>query len=296
MNWDDLRYVLAVARAGTLTGAARRLGVSHTTVSRRLAVATAMVGVRLFVQMNGAWTPTKAGEAVIAQAGKIEQQISLLPSNVAVALKSDSVVRVSAAPVLMHRIILPNAPEFLAGHDHIRLDLLAEPRNLSLARHEVDVAVRFARPEGDLAALTTRIGVVRYAAYALRKRRGTTHPWISYEEGMRHLPNARWIIENARGRLARIAVSDAETAIYAVRAGLGQCVLPTIVGDLDPSLRKLDIEIDLSREVWVLSRREDRKQAQIADVLAWLTRLFLLNSPVAPSRRGLAIPVIRKDR
>jgi DNA-binding transcriptional LysR family regulator len=273
MDWDDLRYLLAIGRAGTLAAAARRLGVNQTTVARRLAGAEKSLGARLFDRIDGAFRPTAAGETAIARAAQIEERVRALEAGIESNDDAAGRVRVTAVPILINRLIAPNLPGFCAAYPRIELELIAEPRNVSLSRREADIALRLSRPEQGAATLTRRIGKLDYAAYGPRDAEGEL-PWVGYDESQRHLPQARRMATGAEGALAAISFNDAEGIVHALYAGLGKSLLPCMIADSDPRMRRLDTEVSLSREVWLLTHRDLRRQPRIDVVIRWLQDLF----------------------
>src|SRR5690349_14902177 len=133
MEWSDLRHVLTVARAGTLAAAARRLGVNQTTVARRLKAAEQALGTRLFERRDGVLYPTAAGEAAIVRAARVEQEVEALETGVGEDEAGVAgLVRITAVPILANRLLIPALPKLLAVHPGLRLELVAEPRNLNL--------------------------------------------------------------------------------------------------------------------------------------------------------------------
>jgi DNA-binding transcriptional LysR family regulator len=273
MDWSDLRYILTVARAGTLAAAARRLGVNQTTVARRLTAADAALGSRLFERRDGVLHPTKAGEAAIARAAQVEQEVAALERGIGDAdAVAAGIVRLTAVPILVNRLLIPAVPQLLARHP-LRLELIAEPRNLSLTRREADIALRLARPESG-AALARRIGRLDYAVYGPRQRTADALPWITYEEGLSHLPQARFIAAAACAEeTAPLLLNDAEAIVQAVRAGLGKSLLPCFVGEREPGLRRF-FRVVLAREIWLMVHRDLRAQPRIAAVIDWLMELM----------------------
>jgi DNA-binding transcriptional LysR family regulator len=274
MDWNDLRYVLAVSRAGTLAAAARRLRVDQTTVARRLAEAERALGACLFERVDGSLRPTRVGEAAIFQAERVEQEVEVLERGIGGAdARVAGSVRLTAVPVLVNRLLVPASAALQDAHPGLRLELIADSRNASLTRREADIALRFARPDSGRDVLARRIGHVGYALYGPR-RRAKTLPWLAYDESFAHLPQARWI-EQARGGepVAPLALSDAEAIAAAVRAGLGKSLLPCFAADRDPGLRRLGDRVVLTRELWLLTHAAMRHQARIAAVIDWLTRL-----------------------
>jgi DNA-binding transcriptional LysR family regulator len=178
---------------------------------------------------------------------------------------------VTAVPVLVNRLLVPAAQRLHRAAPQLRLELIADNRDLSLARREADVALRLARPR-DGAMLARRIGRLDYAAYAPRTRARTPGdlPWITYGEGFSYIPQARWIAQ-MRGPVSPLAVNDAEALLQAVRAGLGKSLLPCFVGDADRGLARIGGTVPvLTRDIWLLVQRELRHLARIAAVIAWI--------------------------
>jgi DNA-binding transcriptional LysR family regulator len=274
MEWSDLRYVLTVARAGTLAAAARRLGVNQTTVARRLAAAQAALGARLFERGDGVLHPTEAGEAALAHAARVEQDFLALERGIGGAdAIAAGTVRVTAVPILANRLLIPALPRLFARHPRLRVELVAEPRNLSLTRREADIAVRLARPEAGT-ALARRVGRLDYAVYGPRRPGAEKLPWITYEEGSSHLPQARWIAAQDQAAAA-LLVNDAEAIVQAVRAGMGKSLLPCFVGDRAPGMQRLGGPVVLSRDIWLLVHRDLRAQARVAAVIEWMVEVVV---------------------
>jgi DNA-binding transcriptional LysR family regulator len=276
MDWNDLRHILAVARAGTLAGAARRLGVNQTTVARRIAAAEAALGTRLYDRSGGLLRPTPTGETAVARAAAIEQDVLVLEQGASRAdTQAAGMVRLTAVPVLANRLLVPAFPRLASRHPRLRLELIAESRNLSLSRREADIALRLARPEGASALLTRRLGRLDYAVYGPRGRTSARLPWIDYEEGRSHLPQARWLSKAAAGELRLgLLAGDIETILQAIHAGLGKSLLPRVVADGDSRLKCLSGPgAVLSREVWLLTHHELRSSPRIVAVVDWLTEV-----------------------
>jgi DNA-binding transcriptional LysR family regulator len=273
MDWNELRYLLALARTGTLAAAARRIGVDQTTVARRLAAMEKALGARLFARKDGLLAPTQAGDAALAHAARIELEVEALELGVKGAdMAVAGSVRLTAVPILVNRVLIPALPQFLAEYPHIRLEMIAEPRNLNLTRREADIALRLARPESG-SALARRIGHLTYAVYGAGAKPAESLPWISYEEGLSHLPQARFIAKAMRqDEVPRLLVSDAETALQAIRAGLGKSLLPCVIAEPDRRLRRLSAACILRREIWLVTHRDLRRHARIEAVIAWLEK------------------------
>jgi DNA-binding transcriptional LysR family regulator len=160
------------------------------------------------------------------------------------------------------------------------LELVADLRDLSLTRREADLALRLARPKtGGTKVLARRIGTLRYGVYAAAScstRDAKTLPWLSYDETMAHLPQARWITASAARssqRIAAVRVNDAEALLEAVLAGLGRSLLPCVIDDRDARLRRLGARPELSRELWLLTHSDLRRLGRIEAVVNWIEQI-----------------------
>lgn len=274
LDWSDLRIVLALARTGSMAAAGRRLRIDPTTVARRLARAEARLGVRLLDRADGACRPTEAGARVAAAAERMEAEADAMAAAVAGAdSRVAGTVRLTAVPLLVDRLLIPALPALLARHPELAVELVAEPRALSLTRREADMALRLARPQAEQAAVARRIGRLRYAAYAPAGADAAALPWIGYEDGMAELPPARRSAALAArdGGVAAVRVNDGGGLLQAVRAGLGRGVLPRVVGDAEPGLVRLDEpEACFERELWLLAHPELRRLPRMRAVAGWL--------------------------
>jgi len=294
IDWNDLRYVLALAREKSYAAAARRLRIDPTTVARRIREIEATLDVRLFERgAEGEFRATEAGDIAVQRAQIIEAEIGSL----SVAIKGsdnapDGTVRLTAVPLLINHLIMPAVAALTAQHPGLRLELIADSRDLSLIRREADIALRLARPRDDAGGqvIARRIGSLVYAVYAAVPRAddAANLPWLTYEDGMSHLPQAQWAAMLARrtgGRFAVVAVNDAEALLQGVKAGLGRALLPVMVGQGIAGITRIDVDGEqLSREIWLLTHPELRQLTRVNIVLAWIDAIFV----GAPSRPDLS--------
>jgi len=287
LNWNDLRYVMAVARAGSLSKAARTLRVNETTVSRRLSAIEQALGAHLFDRIPGGKLPlTKAGEAVVRHAEQVERHILDLCEEVAGDdVEISGVVRVTAVPILANRILGPLSHRLLGRYPNLRLEIIADFRDISLTKREADIALRFSAPGKDAgnAILGRKIGQLCFDVFAsaqITDEEAAKLPWISYVSAMDHLPQAQWLRDDTLRRaepVAGLSFNDAEGLLHAVATGLGKSLLPRIVGDTDSRLRRVEggsSEHDRSRELWILSHPDQRSLARINAVIEWLESIF----------------------
>jgi len=281
MNWDDLRHVLAIARAGTLSAAARRLGVNQTTAARRLTAIEGDLGARLFDRVDRRLIATPTGQAVVAHAEKMEGEAQLLERAVAgrdAALSG--IVRVTAVESVMATFLVPRLGEFRRAYGDIALELIGDNTNLDLARREADIALRLARPREGLAR-TRRLADIGYAVYGCRDYldgRGdlslAEHDWVSHDETLSHIPEAAWCARTVRDYRPVLRCNGVQAMVEAVKAGVGVGILPCYRGDTEPDLTRLTGPAPVvRRELWLLVHGDLLKVMRVRAVVDWLVAL-----------------------
>ena len=143
LDWDDVRYFLAVARGGSVRTAAATLHVNHSTVIRRVAQLEASLGARMFEKLPSGYRLTPAGEEVLDLAGEMEASSHLLQTRV---LGRDQTVRgrlrVTLAPTLVTHLLMPDLAEFARLHPDIEMDIASTGELANLTNREADVAIR----------------------------------------------------------------------------------------------------------------------------------------------------------
>jgi DNA-binding transcriptional LysR family regulator len=278
LDWNDLRYVLAIARSGAHAAASRKLGVNETTIYRRVARIEARLGSRLFQRIEGSLLPTDLGHRVIAHAERMEIEAgAVMEAAKGVASAAGGSVRLTSVPILINRLLLPALKELRDAHPDLRLELIADPRNLSLTKRDADLALRLARPNKEQRVIARRIAQLPYAVFGPSGVNESLLPWIAYDETMLELPHAAWLHQTlrAKGRPPGLVVNDSELALHAIKAGLGKSLLPSAVGQKEPGLSRLSGGRPvLEREVWLLVLPELKHLTRIKIVIAWLEKII----------------------
>lgn len=278
MNWDDLRTALAIGRGGTLSAAARTLGVNQTTTARRLERLERDLGARLFDRIDGRMVATDAGRSALERAEAMQAAALAVADDVRDADGAlAGPVRITSLPSFVSGFLAPRLARFTRRHPAITVELVGGSENLHLGRRETDLAVRFARPTVG-AVLARRIGAVGYAGYAAPAAfpdlAGTAIdalPWAAYGEAFADLPEQRWL--DARVPPARRAATATDVATLAAlaRGGVAAAVLPCFVGDgIAELVRITGPEPVCRRELWLLSHPELRAVRRIGAVADWL--------------------------
>ena len=270
-GWDDLRFLLAVCRAGTLTGAARALGCSQPTVSRRMAALAARHGGAIFETLSGRYVPTEVGLSLAERAERIEGEIHALAGEVDhLGARPAGAVRLTAPDGLGLMVIAPRLDAFRREHPDIDLLLVAEAQVVDLSRREADLALRFVRPSQH-ALVVRRVGTVPFSLYAsaryLRDRpaaTGAPADLVSLHESMDESPESRWLRTQFPAARVRVRVRSTLAIQAAILAGAGAGVLPDYLAT-DPSLRAIGPP-GVKRDVYLVYHRARRGSPRIRAV------------------------------
>ena len=143
IDWDDVRYVLAVARGGSVRAAAERLGVNHSTVLRRIAQLEERLGAHMFERLPSGYRLTAAGEEVLELASQMEASSNQLETRVFGRDQSvRGLLRVTLAPPLATHLLMPDFADFARLHSDIEMEILSSGELANLTNREADVAIR----------------------------------------------------------------------------------------------------------------------------------------------------------
>ena len=271
-GWEDLRFFLAVCRAGTLTAAARALGCSQPTVSRRMAALARRHGTALLETVGSRYQPTAAGRGLAERAERIERDIAALASEVDhLGALPEGSVRCTAPEGLGLAVIAPRLDAFRREHPGIDLLLVAEAQVVDLSRREADLAVRFVRPT-QRELVIRRVATVPFGLYASarylrdhpRAAAGVPEDVVALHESMEGSPESAWLREALPGARVRVRVRSTLALRAAVLAGAGAGVLPDYLA-ADPTLRPLR-PAAVKRDVFLVHHRALRASARVRAV------------------------------
>lgn len=282
-DWEDIRHFLAVARCGTLSGAARSLKVDHATVSRRLAALEAALDVRLVDRLPRSCRLTAIGNQVFERAADMEAEANGI-ARLAMAAHVPLVGRVtlSAPPVLVAHLLAQYLPRFRAEYPDIRLSLAAQAKQVSLSHREADVAVRLVHPN-ETGIMARRIGRMDFALYAHRTYANLDRPdnwqFIAYDQSFADMPQQSWLLDIAGDRPVACELNDISGHLVAARAGAGVAGLPSFIGDRDPDLVRLDDDaFAFSRDIWIAVHRDLRKTPAVRAVMDFVSMIVAESS------------------
>jgi len=290
MDWDNLRFFLELARSGTLTSAARRLAVDHTTVARRIQALEKEVGGALFSREAGGHRLTEAGRRLQPQVEAMEGAFLAIEST---APRSDEglsgLVRIGATEGFGTVVLAPRLAHFARQHPLLVIDLLAMPRLVHLSRREADIVISLERPaRGPVVVTKLTDYVLRlYASKTylaahppIRKREDLQgHTFISYVDDLLFSKELQYLDELYRPDAFALRSTSILAQHFATAAGAGIAVLPAFIGDGDKSLRHvLPHEANFTRTFWMSAPAEIKHLPRVRAVWEFLKQLAELES------------------
>jgi len=291
--WDDLRYVLAVAHEGSLAGAARALGVNHTTVLRRVNAFEERLGLRLFDRLSSGYALTPGGEELIDAARHMEDTALALERRLAGQdRRLAGRVRVTTTDTLASSLLPGVLAAFTQRYPRIEVELTISNIVVSLARRGADVAIRPADHQPE-ALVGRRVSSVAFAIYAGARSNITpsdiaglsARPWVAPDDSLSETSVARWM----RATLPEAAIALRANSLLALRqasaAGLGLAALPCYLADGAPDLVRVHPPIAaMSTALWVLTHEDLRASARVRAFTDFVAVALARNRPLLEGR------------
>lgn len=275
MEWDDLRFALAVARAGSLIGAAQALGVDHTTVGRRIERLERALNSKLFDRLRTGYTPTAAGERLLGTAEAVEAAVLAGEADIAGenAVVSGS-VRIGAPDGFGTYFLAPRLGTLCDAHPNLDVELVATARLFSLSKREADVSIALSLPtQGRVVGrklIDYRLGL--YASTAYLERYGVPrdgadllrHRLIGYIDELLYAPELDYLHLVCPQGTPRFRSANLIAQFQAVTAGMGIAVLPAFIAQGAAELKPvLADEISLVRSFYLLIHADNQGLARI---------------------------------
>ena len=285
MNWDDLRYFLAVAREGQMLGAAKRLGVSQALLSRHLAALEESVGARLFDRTTRGSTLTEDGQELYVTAEQIEADMLAGLSRLGGRDEVAGTIRIGAPDGFGSAFLAPNLGRFRAAYPDLRIQLVPVPRSFSLSEREADIAIMVGRPKNGrlrvraladytLGLYATRSYIERCGQPESREDQ-KAHSLVGYVDDLIHTPELNYTGDFLRDWQSDVAVSTAIGQFEAVRAGVGIGILHDFMAVEEPGLVRLFPNISVKRSYWMVwheNMRVARRVKAVIDMLDAIVR------------------------
>lgn len=295
LQWSDLSVILAICRSGTLSGAARSLGLNHSTVFRKINAIEKSTGVRFFERLPNGYEMTEAGHIAQKYAEKVEAEMHDLSREI---LGRDT---------RLEGKVLITAPEFFASfllpdiilgvrdqHPGLSFDVIPGSAALDLSRREADIAIRATAQPPD-ASLGRKICDFRFCVYAspgyLERNPGLTlkqHDWVMLREAPHWLVPRVWKNRQALERSATATFSSVIGASRAAESGLGLLFTSCYMGDLNPGLVPVMKPVgDFTIELWVLTHPDLRQTARVKVCMNYIVEYLKARQHLFEGRKAL---------
>ncbi len=294
VDWNDLKYLLALKRAGSLAGAARALAVDHSTVSRRLSALEETLGTQLLRRTPDGLSFTDAGNRAAVTADAIDAAASELVAKLAGADdRVAGLVRLTCVEAFIP-FLAADVRRLHASYPELRVELLPSTGTLDLLRQEADVALRMFRPTQ--AALVARhVGKVGWSLFAsddyvARKGQLATlgdfshHDLIAYESEVRSAFGPRWLEEHGAGGTVVMRCDSVQGALLAIAQGVGIGTVPCFMAANEPSLRRMTPEVIANNEVFLATAPDLQDLERIRVVLDSVAAVFDRNRALLVGR------------
>lgn len=278
VDWEDIRVFVALARYGSLSAAARSLSLAHATISRRVQSLETVLGEKLVERRPDGYVLTPAGTQALAAASEMEAGAAKLVRG-GTDDNPRGLVRINAPPSLTQDFLVTPLATLATRHASLDIDVTSDLRSVSLERRETDIALRFGRPDDGhvIAKFLVTIGFGFYATARWQKHieAGSPPTFVGFDEANAALPEATWLDRHfPHARLAFRGNSHLAQAA-AARTGAGIAMLPHFIGRDDRKLVGCELKhTPPSRELWLLTRREGRKDTATRTVADFLVQLF----------------------
>ncbi len=276
-NWDDLRYLLAVAQHGSTLAAGRALGVDQSTVQRRLVELERRIGQVLVQRQPSGYRLTEFGQILLPYAERVEQAVAAFEQHIATAVADvTGVIRVTCPePIVLRITQSPLLERFNARYPKLQVHFVMSDKYIDLMKGEADVAFRSGDTD-DGALVGRKIGDSIWAVYASRtyiERHGAPqrledlprHALVGFDDTMAKHRIAAWLRKVAPDAVLAARSSSVLGLVYSAKAGIGVAPLPTALGDAEPDLiRVIEPVAELSRIWRMLTTPELRRTPRVA--------------------------------
>lgn len=275
-DWEALRHFHAAAEESSLSGAARRLGVEHSTVSRRIASLELSLGTALIERGPSGLTLTRLGARVAELVKEMDRAAHSIEK---LAIEKRANVRL-VVPTGFLELLSPRLERLRREQRHIALEVVSAGRRANLRKGAADLAIRVG-PSRDEGLVTRKLADVASALYASRayltQQRAPIdvddlggHSVVGFQRALARTPAAEWLAARTENASIVLRGREAVDLVTAVRSGIGLGVLPCFLADREASLERLTPKPVALRPVSLVYRRESRLSPEVRAVMRFV--------------------------
>ncbi|PCF93497.1 LysR family transcriptional regulator [Vreelandella nigrificans] len=294
--WDDTRTFLAVARHGTLSGAAAELHLGIATLSRRIERLEKALKLPLFVRQQSGYQLTEEGAGLVEKAEALEAAALAFTTDVSRYSQLSGRVRLATAENLATALILPAIAQFRSQYPGITLELVTDISTVNLHRRDADLALRMVKPERGNVTLR-RLGTLGFGLYASPgyvARRGThrdagefdADAFITWGEPQTQLPAAQWVERVLQGREPALTTTSLATQLAAAKAGIGIAVLPHFLA-LEAGLVCMATDIGMDQPIYLVIQTDLTRSGRTRAVADFLSELVASHGDRLAGKRSI---------
>jgi DNA-binding transcriptional LysR family regulator len=286
LNWDDLRFFLAIARSGSLTGGARHLRVAQTTVGRRLVSLETSLGAKLLERTPDGYLRTSTGENIRAQAERIEAEILALVRDAGgTDTKVQGQVRIACNEFVAAQILAPKLGALHITHPGLVIEIVPHFEHISLAMREADIALQTGRPtqNGLVMKRVGRIAFGIYASHNYLEKLGVpdfssgcpNHFVLTFAGDEDDHNQVTWLMSVTSKARHGFQTSSHTSLLAAAAAGGGLACIPRLQGDRQTRLRRLQAPSSPPKlDIWMLVHSDKRRPSRVSTVMSVIQDAF----------------------
>ena len=280
-DWDDIAYFLELVRQGQLVGAAKRLKVDHTTVSRRIRALEDALDCKLFSRTKAGFVLTEAGLGILEHAEAMEFRAHSISRAVGVeGAEAGGTVRIATMEGIGSFYLGPRIRRFHRRHPSILVELVTAPHWINLSRREADIFISFPKPS-ERRLTTRKVGEFRVFLYAsddYLEQRGEPrtkdeldgHDFVDYIDDLIQIHAVRWLADIVRPRQVVFRSSSLIAQYASASSGLGIAALPTFVAAQNPALRPVLPNLTTRRDIWLSVHQDLEHVSRVGAVVRFL--------------------------
>ncbi len=277
MEWSDVRIFLAIVRSGTLGGAARALRLSHPTIGRRLRALELATGQSLFQRTADGLVLTEEGNGIVSLAEQMEEGALAMERRLAGQEQNlHGCLRISSADWFGAYVLPPIIAEFTAAYPRVDVEILTGTRLFSLAQREADIAFRIV-PFDTSDVVQRRLTRLDYGVYIATNaaepayRDGAGFRLITHDTSTGQFPDIAWLTESFPNAKPIMSSNNRNVQARMCSQGIGIAVLPEVVGNQTPGLRKLELPAEPpKRDIWMGYHRDLKRLQRLRVFIATL--------------------------
>ena len=283
MNWNNLKYFIATAEAGSMTRAGHRLGVSAATIGRHIDNLQDELEISLMRRGRDGVSLSEAGLQLAKSANTIASQLYNLERQASVLSQGTqrSPIRISTTEPIISEILSPSLPSLFSQNPHLKIELLSSTKVANLEHQEADLAIRLFKPEGDtlIAKRLPDINMACFASDAYLNDRDieaielAQEKLLVFSEVYGKIPEVKWVNDQSLNDSVVLWSSSSRALIEAAKNGLGIAIVAKFLGE-QHGLKEVPAKKIPNRQAWLISHRETKTQADTRLVKRWITSVF----------------------